>query len=210
MKRKQDASLAAPREAQAAVSSAWRRRRRGRRRAASAPPGWPRYDARQHQRNRGLKEPEEQKALSRRVTKYGNAFQNYRRTCTHHLQLAMDKKRGRVGDRKWTAEDMDECLNEFVTFEAQVAHRNELFVERKDPNHADHGKPLPIQIRPSDVMLWRICFAQAHSDVVRKHFADAGGDLEADSEAQSSEQVARFYDQWKDQLKQMSDSFDSC
>ena len=57
-------------------------------------------------------------------------------------------------------------------------------------------------------MLWRICFAQAHSDVVRKHFADAGGDLEADSEAQSSEQVARFYDQWKDELKQMVDSFD--
>ena len=112
--------------------------------------------------------------------------------------------------RRWTAEDMDEFLNEFVTFEAQVAHRNELFVERKDPNHADHGEPLPIQIRPSDVMLWRICFAQAHSDVARKHFADAGGDLEADSEAQSSEQVARFYDQWEDELKQMSDYFDRC
>ena len=55
-------------------------------------------------------------------------------------------------------------------------------------------------------MLWRIGHAQAHSDVVRKRFADAGGDLEAGD--QSSEQVARFYDQWKDELKQMVDSFD--
>ena len=113
------------------------------------------------------------RAGSRRILKYGKAFQNYRCTILHRLKQAVDKRKqaflsaadAAAGDGKvaasvanaepgehqqtvWTTEDMEEFLDTQVTYEAQVEHQQKVIAERKDPSHPDHGKPMPMTTRP--------------------------------------------------------------
>ena len=123
----------------------------------------------------------------RRVWKYAKAFQNYRRTITNKLRQAYEKKQREVadsaarasahegvavsaadgvqvqpGDPTWTPEDMDDFLATYVTYESQVEHRRKVLDQRRqDPRHRDRGKPMPMLIKASDVMLFRICPSRA-------------------------------------------------
>ena len=140
--------------------------------------------------------PPEDKLLekeSRRVQKHGEPVQNYRRSVPPHLRKKVDEKRegGEDGGR-WTNDDMIEFLDIVVTWEAYEKSRIDISRCRRDPSHNDHKKAMPLNVRPCDVMLWRMCISSAYSDAVAKDFADAGVD-EADVEARSSKQVARFH-----------------
>ena len=124
---------------------------------------------------------------SLRITSLGRAFKNYRRTILHHLKLWRFWKGVFWGWRRccancigqasfeeqvWTDDNMEAFLKSKVPFEAQLKSRDVLRKQRANPEHLDHGKPLPRLIPASLCKLWQICIAQAHGDFFQQHFGD--------------------------------------
>ena len=162
-------------------------------------------------------EPEEeprQAGPRRRVVKYGKAFQNYRRTITHKLKQAVQEKLqdGTEADPTWTTEDMEEFLDAQVTFKAQLEHRTKERVARRNPQHMHHGKAMPMIVRPSDVILFRICLSSAHAQVVEASFGYDGPDVTEEDPQwvkwRTQTQVAKFFEFWDKALTKATRSLD--
>ena len=112
---------------------------------------------------------------SARTWYVGSAFKNYRRTTSYNLKKKIEeKKKTGAGSAQvvWTDEDMENFLKHFCSWEAQLKSQRELREARKNPQHKDHNKQLPVLVPPHLVKLWQICLAQSHSKLYRQYFGD--------------------------------------
>lgn len=129
--------------------------------------------------------PDTEVMPSKRASNLGKAFQNYRRTIGCKLEQARLKSRvfkrwhctavpavPSLHDLIWTEEEMGYFLTTVASFEAQVAHRTRVKAQRENPDHRDHGKPMPRLIPPSYVKLWQVCLSQSHSELYWNHFGN--------------------------------------
>jgi hypothetical protein len=107
------------------------------------------------------------RTFSGREDSIANSFRNYRRTVLNRLGLQLDEKRARAAqpsEAVWTADDMQDFLTNFCTFEALVNTRASTVVARRDPLHPQHKKALSLLIPPSLVKALQICIASNHSE----------------------------------------------
>ena len=132
---------------------------------------------------------------TRRTSKLGKAYQNWRRS---QLKFLADMKRKKVffvawvrwrwsrgimclKDLLWTEDDMDHFLHTVSSFETHKRRWRQELEMREDPNHQLHDRPMPMIIPPSYVRLFQIVLSQTHSAKFRQHFgiADIDGTLYA-------------------------------
>ena len=133
----------------------------------------------------------EEQRDSRRCTKTGKAFQNYRRVLLHILRGMVKKKRYfmiwrslvpkwshafKMEDLIWTEDDMENFLNTKASLETHKHLWRERVENRRNPKHKEFGKPMPKMIPPSYVRLFQITLSQTHSSKFKEHFGAASID----------------------------------
>jgi hypothetical protein len=148
---------------------------------------WSRYDSSKIRADAMLatSKPKDIRTTSKREQRLRPAFQNYRRATEDKLLRAKLCKKvfGRwaavsarckptLEDLLWTDDNMMHFLSTQVTFEAHVDFRRRGELERKNPDHPHHNKPMPIQLPPSLIKLWQLNLAAAHSEAYWENFGE--------------------------------------